>query len=260
MQSTPSTYIFDRAPMKYGSNQNDYHKRTRALIASCSKQIKETAKEEGALVKLFFRLIDEFSKERQAIARDHKTPQAEQFGCRRDTSGDKDFYHTILDQDYKEYNPKILNFLAEQMRSMSLDKKSSEKKYKKLEETHLGRLSSYEIEIFEMEELKNKNWICALKPNQLPNDFPRHLFEKRANGGLDSNELQALKKALKQLKEKDGEFYKRFKMGSYFSEIQKEFPSPIVIPLSNGSTTFQGKEENLKSFLVLGTARFSVQG
>lgn len=171
-------YIVARNPMKYGGHQEDFEEKTQALIAWGARKIKEAPKKEEALVALFFELIEKFSMERQAIARDHKTPEAKKFGCRRDTEGDKDFYHTILDLEYKDYNPRILSVLADQMQGMALAIQSDQKKSKKVEEEYLGRLCSCEIEILEASDLAKYQWLKLVSMDEIPQGFPIELIKK----------------------------------------------------------------------------------
>jgi hypothetical protein len=260
MNTLSLPYMINRRPGKYGGQQEDYQRRTRALMAWGARQIKETPKEEKALVQLFFRLLEHFCKERQAIAQAHHTHHAEQFGRRRDLAGKKDFYHTILDEDYQEYNPKILAILAQHMRDMPIEKKNVNQKSKKtVEDTSSGGLSTLEIEVFENEELINLQWLKPAAVNELPPDFPVHLMDKRdKEKDLSPAEWQTFRQAVKKMKEANLPLYKRMKMAAAFTEMQKNFPPPQKFPQKDGTCQFIGKEGNLKSFFVLATVRLRI--
>ncbi len=214
---TPS-YMVNRQPLKYGGQQKDYQQRLSALINWGSNQIKEAPREEVELGKLFYRMLEHFSQERQKIAVGHYTKDADQFGCRRDVDGTRDFYITILDQEYQEYNSKILAILSEHLRGMSLDKKESVQKNKKIEAA--DHSSSLEIEILENHDLLNLKWVCPLAKEDFPADYPMELFQKREKGNkLTSHEFDILKVFRKKIKETNPVLHKRCKMISVLENL-----------------------------------------
>ncbi|WP_068470870.1 hypothetical protein [Candidatus Protochlamydia phocaeensis] len=258
MTSSFSSYMTERAPDRFGGRQSDYVNRTQALIAWGGKQIQQTAKD--SLATLFFTLLENFQKERQAIAREHGTPYAEQFGRRRDKEGIKDFYHTYLDDIYQAYNPKILKLFSLTMQGMPIETKNHAKQQKKIENTYLGYTSSFEVEIFEIQELDSLRWRIPISQEELPKDFPVNLLTKREQTSLSELELQSLKNAIKLLKQNDLNLYKRLKMANLLLDLQKEFPSPLVKQGLKGEVQLIGNEGNLKSFFALGTSRLLVNG
>lgn len=264
-----SSYMIERVPLKYGGHQEDYEKRVCLLKQWGAKEIKAAPQNESDLVLLFFRMLEKFTTERKTMALEHKTPRAEKFATRRDIEGTAEFYHTILADEYSEYNGIYLTYLAENMRDMNLDKmpdldldkKKSVNKYKIIKDsTCLGRSSSFEIELFEGDELSKKQWLAQVKGNDFPSDFPKQLLEKARNN-FTSKDFNQNRLAYKNIKNNHFELYKRIKMSLTFMEVQKEFPTPQKIPLDNkGTCQFIGKEGNLKSFFVMGTARLTVNG
>lgn len=249
-----SSYIIDRAPLKYGGQQDDYQHRMQTIVSWGARKIKETPRDETALVALFSRLLEQFMRERQTIACEHRTIRAKEFGYRRDEElNTKDFYYTILDDVYKDYNTKILTVLAPHLREMSLESKHTSKKQRKFVENHLDRLSSFEIEIFEQEDLIKSKWNTALTPSEFPSGFPSHLMQGET-GTLSVEESKIWKQALKKLKDENPEIYKRIKMITLLVKLQNEFPSPIQ------SSSSIGNEANRKSFFALTTVRLLIQG
>lgn len=250
-----SSYIIDREPLKYGGQQKDYLRRRLEMVFWGAQQIKESLKDEKTLIKLFYRLLDRFMQERQKIAHDHHTLCAEEFGRRRDEIiGPKEFYHTIMDGVYKEYTPKMLTFLADHLRGMSLENKQTSQKNKKIEEMYLGRRSSVEIEIYELDDLAKSEYDNPLIPTALPIGFPLFLIHKRqTEGNLTAEEWKILKQAFKMLKEENPIVHNRWKLMTLLSEMQSKYPSPMPISLS-GRDKLDGNEAYLKSFCVLATS------
>lgn len=254
-----STYIVDRMPAKYGGYQKAYQDEFKALVSWGARQIKEAPKDEKALVDLFFRMFDHFSEQRKRIALAHGTTGAEHFGIRRDLEGTKEFYLTVLDQGYSEYNKKILKVLAPHLRGMSLDRKETSHKIKKIEDLD----SSLTIEILEQQELLDRKWLQTPIADECPSEFIaiEPLRDRvRAGKTLNLDERQRHKIGLKHLKEKTPAIYQQIKMLALFSQFMTEFPSPKVTPQPNGTYKIDGVEGNLKSIWVLATARVSVKG
>lgn len=269
MNTSCSTYIVERAPLKYGGHQKDYQQKFQSLVSWGAKQIRETPREEAALVELFKGMFTHFSEKRQEIAFAHRTPAADKFGIRRDTCGTREFYHTILTDEYKEYNAKILAVFEPHLRSMSLEKNETSQRSKKIEET-LGDISStLEIEIFEHQDLTKLKWLDYVTEDECPAEYIAisPLRERaRAGENLNRDELRAMKQGVKVLKEKKPALYKRSKMGAMFLELNSEFPPPKKIQQPNGTIIIDPSpanlrlEGNLKSFFMLATARISVKG
>lgn len=254
----PSTYIVDQNPGKYGGHQSDYQERSGAIIERAVRKIQETPKTMEDLTKLFFVLLADFQEERQRIAREHKTPTAEAFGRRRDTEGRKDFYFTTLEAEYREYNSKVLSLFAVPMMNMNLMTKSSEPKSVKLTDEWLGQTTTLELEIFENERLTQLNWLSPPHVSELPDDFPMDLYHKQQKTSLSDAELSIYLAGMKKFKAEYPVMYKRMKMVALMLKMQEEFPSPKYTPLPGGGYSFDGKEGNLKSFFVLGTARWQI--
>jgi hypothetical protein len=251
-----SSYIIDQNPGKYGGYQRDYQEQARSAIAMGSRKITEAPKERSALIELFFQILDDFAKRRQSIAKEHDTPDWEQFGCRRYLEG-REFYHTILDHEYQRYNAKPLSWLADKMQPFSLEQRGSSKLTRRGEESSFNRNIFWEVEILESNTLEQLQWSSLPKTSSLPPEYPVDLEKKRFDeGGLSSEDQKEWRDHLKRFKERYPDVYKRIKMASYFNELQKNFPSPNP----SDPLDLLMKEGNLKSFFALGTIRLEVEG
>lgn len=258
LKYSPSTYIVQRAPARFGLNQVDYQRRANCVISMALRKIEETPKTETDLSGLFFELLSDFEKVRQKIALDHGSEFAERFGTRRDREGTQDHYYTFLDSVYEEYGKKILQSFAEKMRSMNLEKKSSEKKVIREEGSCMNKMYSFELEILESTEIARLGWDRPPEEEKLK-DFPGALFQKREKQGYLSQEDAAIfKQKLKEFKTKHPDAYKHTRMSSYLIKLQSEFPSPPVV-LKDGKPAITGNGANLKSFFALATLRLEVE-
>lgn len=254
---SPSTYIIDRNPGKFGGQQADFVARSRAAIAMGLRKISETVKDEKNLTDLFFTLLNDFEALRGEIAHAHGTKDADKFGRKRAEDGVSDHYFTYLDQEYGDYGRKLLLLLQGHLRGMKIERKSPGREIKKIEDPTTG--STFEIEVLDYDDLVRHHWHAPIASEHLPEGFPIDLLEKKAQSQtLKPAERRKLRGAFRQFKESAPELYKRFKMNTLILQIQHDFPSPKVTQLPGGGHHIDGEEGNLKSFYVLGTARLMV--
>lgn len=251
----PSTYIVEQNAGKYGGQQENYQLRSGIAIARAVELIKQTSKTESVLIKLFFTLLENFEAERAAIAKDHGTPHAERFGCRRDQDGKKDHYFTYLDHEYTKYNPNALAMLADAMKSLELEKKIQRREKEVCEDEFLGFRSTFEIEIIEGGLIMPSGNACPSKPSERLVEL---MLKREEKGHLTKEEGGELREALRQYKLEFPEQYKQSKLLTCIEDSKKEFPSPQVVYKSDRSYELIGKEGNLKSLFVLGTLRLPV--
>lgn len=260
VQYSPCNYIVNINPQKYGGQQDDYQQEICQCIDRGVRKIQEASQEasheEASITALFVELLSDFCEARQNIAFKHSTNSAEKFGRRREFAhnGIPDFHFTFLDGDYAAYNRKFLSSIAALMQDMLLDRKSAERKTKKISDD----VSSFELEIIEGEHLQKLKWNSPLTDADFPGISPA-LLEKKALGTTNSSEANLLMQSMKRLKESNIDGYKRMKMSCMFQMIQKNFPSPQTLS-NNGQSIVIGPEANRKSFFVLGTSRLKING
>jgi hypothetical protein len=253
-----SNFVIAQEPGKYGGYQSDYANRSEKIINQSVGKIEGIEKKLEDLTKLFFVLLSDFQKERNDIAKDHNTQEWQRFGTRRDTGGKYDFYFTTMDDNYASYNPQAMSLFAKHMKTMGLMNRSQTPKIVELQDEWQGQKTSLKLEILEGDQLLKLKWIQAVSQDELPADFPFDLYEKQNKGPLSAQERQKLRDAMGKIKNLHPELYKRIKMCSMLQQLNKDFPSPKAIPQKGGGNLFEGKEGNLKSFFVLGTARWAV--
>lgn len=256
---SPSTYIIDQNPYKYGGQQENYKAVANEAIGLGLKKLQGCPKTEDKLTALFFEILEDFGKVRRSIALSHQTYHAEQFGKRRDIDGECDHYHTFLEEVYEGYNKIFLARIAELLKPYKMDKKDHPKIKVALESSYEDCKSSFEIEILEGQDPQILVWNSH---HDLPADFPSHLIKKREkNKGLETHDKELLRRGCEKLKKENPEKYKIYKMQTLFLKLQKEFPSPKPIFDKNGKLLrLEGVEGNLRSFYALATARFLVNG
>lgn len=268
---SPSSYIVDRDPHKFGDNQEEYIRRSREVIAGAVERIRNTVANGGDLTQLFFEILEEFCKKRGEIARDAErnrkipvlflTPQdpdkLEQFGRRRDLQGNYEFQTTVLDQSYEAYGKKLLDMFRAKLFEMEKEKVQK----KTWTEESSGVKSSLEIEILESQTLQERQWLKVLRAEDYPAYYPLQLQDRRNQGGvLSEREKSQLREACKRLKLEHPALYQRIKISQAFRTINEDFPSPKVIQEQGKAPQFIGREGNLKSFFLLATARVDIGG
>lgn len=185
---SPSTFIVDRDPHKFGGDQKEYLRRSQEAIAGAAARIKTAVAEGQDLTQIFFVILEEFCKKRAEIARDaeknRKTPvlflhrqdpdKVDQYGRRRDTKGGSDFQTTILDESYDAYGKKLLATFRTKLFEMETQKLS---KHKWSDECGAVK-SSLEIEILENTELQKRKWLRRLSADEFPAYFPVQLMDR----------------------------------------------------------------------------------
>lgn len=198
-QYSSCNYIYNINPSKYGGQQEDYQAEIRKCINSGVNEITISSKDEKSLTELFFTLFSNVCTKRQNIALKHNTPCADKFGRRRDVVHPRvpDFHVTILDQEYTTYNKKFLSSIAALMQSMQLDRKSAEKKTKKISD----ETSTFELEVLEMDHLNQLKWNIPLTASYYPAGFPHPMMDRRATTGINNAEAIVAMEAMRKIKQ-----------------------------------------------------------
>lgn len=242
------TYIIDRSPKKYGGRQEDFLRRSSAIVEEGVERVTKAHKGEESLKQLYLSLFHEFRGQRQQIAQDHGTPKAEFFGRMRNHPKVPTLYHTILDHEYAEYGMKIkviLKGFLDQMRG------TSKRTFEFPTDPNFPRYSCIEVEVLEQKDLMERGWLSppTLEEINLPD------LEYNALGQLSHESLARVKKERKPM-------YQRLGMFQKFVLLQSEFPSPKVVGQNEHGVVFDypEREKNLKSLFVRAVVKQEVEG
>ncbi len=245
-----SSYIISRCPYRFGNQQNNYLVKSEEAISSAIRQIKEG--NSGDLQKLFFFILDDLGQRRKAIAVDHKhRNSSKEFGHRRDAERGLGPYSsplTGLFGFYKDYNTLILNRFHEEIQHMSHDLKEFKEKERVLNDTFLGRKSSFKFQILERHE----------RPEYVPNAQISARISGSSN--LTQADIYDSKSRMQAFKEKAPKLYAQDKLWTAINELKRNHPSPQRADLSNGQLDYIGDTANLKSLYLYGTSRLEIDG
>lgn len=197
---------------------------------------------------LFWDLLDTFAKERQRIAQQAGTPEAQLFGRESTDLDSGGFYDTSLVGAYAKANELAIKQLAAEMRPMKPSLKEFPNRTRKVEEEVQGRHFSFNIEI--------------LEPNlvqKYTHDIP---FEEQCK--LKTEILQEFSskptgfQIIKRMKEKRPDLYKHTRMYYYVTKVFESFPRPQVD--MEKREIISGNVANLKSDFILVTKRSEING
>ncbi len=240
-----SNYIYDKNPISYGKGNDFFQAQTHGILEHAVKVIGDNVEMQNDLEKVFFTLLDFFSTERQRIAQKTKTVDAEKFGRRRDSvEGVEDGYsYTVLSQKYEEYGGRMLALMQSKLSKMPHDLKGFKKPSLKETSKYMGRLSSFEIEVMDIQKLVEKGWHRNVDIQEIV---------KVCGDAPD------IKEKMKRLKTKRPGLYKQDKMVFFLQAINNAFPSPKLLKIPGLEPRYIGKIENLKSHWVLATTRIQI--
>lgn len=255
-----SPYFFAKKPDIFGDDQPDYIKKSKAIIQETVKRFEDGMDSSRDLTSIFFETIAFLGEKRHEIAADHHycAEYASMFGKRRD--GDKipgGVGMTFLNIQYEEYGQLMMKRLAAIVDKMKHDLKGFAEKTKKVEERCLGRLSTFEVEIVDAQDVPKAGWhpgvtfeeFCAAA------GIPPEEVSK-----LDEDDTIVTKEFLRRIKLNHPVLYKRLKISAAFGQFIETFPSPTKRDLPDGSFTYDGVTGNLKSLFVLATKRLEIGG
>lgn len=214
-RSGTSNYFFARQPTRFGSQQQNYLEQVETTVASVTDRLHSAVRDGLDLTLVFRDTLSFLGEQRHALARKHRTKQAELHGISRDTI-DSDWAPVMITGlygVYQEYNDRLLPEIQHHLRSMRHGLKSFDQKELKIRgETHLGRRSSMEINIFSMEqrdqwqlEMTRANYericrLCSVTPKNSDVEI-----------GKAFNELMHDRTAMRTLKYTSIEDYKKIK-------------------------------------------------
>ena len=121
--SSPTSYITERSPGKYGGMQKDYAFQSKRAIEAAKIQISIGVSEGKDITALFHEVLHELASARQRIAADHRTKFSECFGRKRDLSPSPEelarglkaqfigAFTLLTGKEYSEYNSLFLDRL-----------------------------------------------------------------------------------------------------------------------------------------------------
>ena len=246
-------FIVQRAPHKFGGNQERYLQRSKEVVKAAAAKIQQAVAERKDLKLLFMELFEDFRSARLSIALEpfsatRAPAECLAFGNRRDQEGKKAVYVTVLDGEYAQKGQELLRFFHERLNDMgkSLTKNGGAPKKKEWLDQCEGVETAFELEIFEGEHLQQNGWIRPILVTEFPQDFPFALLDKKDQITADEN--RKLKAAYASLKKTHRDLYWRTKLVKCFEELNKEFPSP----------TQGGTEAYRKSFFAFGKAKIKI--
>ena len=211
-------YIDSIMPGIYGDQQEDYIKRTTEAAWDIVEQLKRSEKKD--LQVLFFRCLENLGALRRQIAHDHNTSSAELFGIRREEVAIP-WVFTILDNQYRKYNEKLIGILLQHFKEMGLSQEYQS--VKTLEDKFLDRCTRFRIEIIEQSEIIKKNWCLPLGADPEFRSNQEASEEKTsAKTVIDRNILQNLREHRPALYERQKMFVCLLNLNCAFPEIPEK--------------------------------------
>ncbi len=211
----PPVFKPDRLTEIYGSQQDDYLKRSLDNIKYGVSLVKDGWHNQEELEKIFFVLLDVFGKSRAKIAKDHGSQNAKLFGNRRDINSKNEIHCFFMDATYESYNAPILSFLLNKMKLLQNSNALTCNKKIVSKDAYQGVKTSFEIEVLDCNELKNRKW------DQLTLDeiltFPcssalKALYIRESLEDLCDTELAVKVREMRKFKNEHPELYKRKNM------------------------------------------------
>lgn len=232
----------------YQERQDIFSNESKKIVHEGSEKIKEALSENSLnFDHLFDDLMDTFSKERNRIAVEAGTPDAEMFGKPTRFNLDGNYLYTPLQSVYEKANEVAVGCLSESMSSMDHDWRQFHQTTKKVEETVLDRKFSYEIEIFDSQ-----------KAQPFANDIDPEITMKFHKEKIEENPEITVDEIFSKYMEEKPEYYNHSKMHVHIMNIYKYFPRPIIDwetrDLISGTTA------NLKSDYILVTKKAEIDG
>lgn len=212
-----SSFVIERQPLKYGNQQEDWLKRSAAIVQKASERVKLAVSRGEDLTKLFHEIMKTFGDERQAIAQDHKTKEAHFFGKRRDSADASGLpMLTPLFDPYDKYNKPVITLMQMHLVPLKHPFKTFIEREKEVNfGSFLGKKFSMKFEILSPDSQEDKFFnlnsyeqyveicqICGIKPKEKSNPVSKlvkeDFFDKRDIMGI--------------LKQKSPDLYKKLRL------------------------------------------------
>lgn len=238
-----SSYVIDLVPNRYGNQQLDYLAKVEAIVGGTIDKIQNAVISKQCLATLFHEIIFSMGKQRQLIAQQHGTNNADLFGIRRDHEPFKDACTiTCLNFHYKEYNDKLLSLFYEKMKHLKRTPIFfNDLETKEVYGPCMNKTSSLELSILTNEN-QNK-WTLTLDEENFKRigglcslSLPNKPFERR-----DYTLLLTNKEAMKKLKQASFDDYKKIYLTNILVDVKSRF-------------------KGIKSDWVFGVMRIEIEG
>lgn len=236
-------YFINQNPSLFGGKQQDYIEKSQTIIRAAAEKIKVCRQEKGDIKKLFFELIAELSDKRAAIAAEHQTMEAEDFGKRRDQHYPGSVPALLLDGVYQEYGTKILNFFAPYLMKME-----SNGQFEELtkEDKWNGRTTKLQFTVLNNKDLSDKGYTKEADLYLPPYIDKTKLAKEKVWASKEAEEY--FEKFL-QFKTDSPEEYKRRKIRIILVELARKCPSPANLKLSPYQVQEKFSKEEANSIL-----------
>lgn len=263
-----SSYMIQQNSMKYGGKQSEFIEKTEEVIQWGLKVV-ITDKKSDDYRDLFFTLLEGFAKARHDLAVSHKTKDAKYFGrSRMHSMGDVEM--TGLGNEYKEYNKRLLSLFSTILKGHIPLKGEPVKKKVHVEEKHLGRKSSLEIELLSESEATKRRWLIPqtemLRDLQVAN---QHLPTVVGLEIVDENNypptneekqvLESFNHHMQVMKQKNPELYTRSKIWYVLNKLSLAIPRPVpVYDNLDNCIGLKGDINNIRSIYAIGTVRIQI--
>ena len=223
-----STYIIERAPNRFGGQQQAFVEASNAIVKNATDLFRKASASNQNLIQLFFSTLGFFGTARNSIAVSHGTPGKRDFGVRRDLKEDFSFGFatTTLRGPYSEYNERLLSVIQKQLKTMEYDKDEfKQTKSQASFDPCLGRDSMTDYSIltkwqefsFSEEDYERLYELCEVPPTVGDIDGDNDRFLK----------LLGNKDAMKKLGEKSPQDYRRLKLLPSISHLKYTSPTRL---------------------------------
>jgi len=263
--SSPTSYITERSPGKYGGMQKDYAFQSKRAIEAAKIQISIGVSEGKDITALFHEVLHELASARQRIAADHRTKFSECFGRKRDLSPSPEdlargvkaqfigAFTLLTGKEYSEYNSLFLDRLRLVLNTLKHDIRGfSETTYEETKKV-LGLVNKFSAEVLTGESLLRLGAIPTIEELNaaitIEGDKPINIID-----------FTNSREAMLSLKSSAPDLYKRLRMSHYLRALAIECPSPNQIRTDSGEIILEGNPGNLKSMYVLATNRLELDG
>lgn len=236
-----STFIRDQLPTLYGNQQNDYVLKVQGIVKTTSDRFKQAVAGGEDLQALFRETLSSLAAQRAAIAKEHKTPNAHDFGRRRD--GDASFdtsTSTTLSTPYVKYNEPLARLFKSYLGQMITTGFKPDNSNIMNWPTSLGRSSAISFsllkreegphifDLFSYESYLRLCTLCNIAPPASKEKFSLNLFP----------DLVMNKAAMATLKEKASDEYNRLRITLAIAQTIRRYP-PVL---------FMGQNKDERSY------------
>ncbi|MBA2367590.1 MAG: hypothetical protein H0V82_01025 [Candidatus Protochlamydia sp.] len=232
-------YIYNKNPGFFGNNDEHFQIEGAKAIKWGVITLSESSEKKADLKGIFFKILEKFAKERNAIAIKTGTQNATHYGLMRDSEEGASTGHslTVLNERYSEYGEKMCTLLQKILIELPHDlNKFNQSNYSE-ESMCCGLKSSFELKVLDAKTLVEQKWI-ALEDLQ---QEERRIQARNLKIFNVTKSKQGTKEKLKFLKLKDPTLYTDDKMYFFINGMENAFPSNV----NEEKTNFLAKMLNI---------------